>query len=577
MPETAVPDEAWSPDASGPRTANPPSYVELAGYTDFTPVAAGGESTVYRALQVGLDRPVAVKILAAGPDGGEDRSARFQRELEITVRLGRAHPHIVSVLDTRVLPDGRPCIVMEYFDAGSLYDQLRARGPLPVAEVIAIGVVISDALAFAHAQGVLHRDVKPQNILVLPTSYVLADFGLARRADAGHSASMELFSYRHAAPQVLDGELPDAADDVYSLGSTLFTLLDGRPPFAADDPDSDNPLAYIRRVRTAPPREISIRGVPDGLAAIIRRCLAKRREERFPDATKLHAALSALGTEDRAWAPDAAPTGSKPAVPPTEVAPAVVAKAAVVPPNEAAPTVVAKAAVVPPTGPSPQQPAPSEPTMPVESLGRSMWSIESSPEVLWVDRSSNAVLAGVRPEAPAETPAAPPEPRRRSGWPRLVILLGIAVLLGVLATVTIVWVSGLNTVALPGPSATPATDDPGRPVPSFSGALSPENSGPARVDDPAIAPQITRLTDRGTSFEVTWSDRSGGKAVFVIVEIVGTEGVPLTQVGAGKTSAIVDGIEPGRPYCLAVLAVTEASQGISPLKCTGVRGSRPAR
>src|SRR5262249_37706765 len=148
-------------------------------------------------------------------------------------------------------------------------DRLRTQGPLPAAEVVAVGTVVADALAFAHGQGVLHRDVKPQNILVLPTSYVLADFGIARRLDAGHSGSMERFSYRHAAPQVLDGESPAVSDDVWSLGSTLFTLLDGRPPFAADDPQEDTALAYLRRVRTAVPRELNRDDLPAGLVEVI--------------------------------------------------------------------------------------------------------------------------------------------------------------------------------------------------------------------------------------------------------------------------------------------------------------------
>ena len=90
-------------------------------------------------------------------------------------------------------------------------------------------VVLADALAFAHAHGVLHRDVKPQNVLVLPTSWVLADFGIARLVDSEHTASAETFTYRHASPQMLDGAPPTAADDLWSLGSTLYTLLDGRP------------------------------------------------------------------------------------------------------------------------------------------------------------------------------------------------------------------------------------------------------------------------------------------------------------------------------------------------------------
>ncbi len=160
------------PDGLGARAQR--ENLQLPGYSNFRLIVQGGEGSVYRARQDGLGRDVAVKVLRV-----EDAAtlARFRRELEITVRLGRQHPHIVTVLDTGTLPDGRPCIVMEHYDLGSLHDRLRARGPLPVAEVVAEGMAVADALAFANAQGFLHRDVKPQNIFVLPTSYVLADFG----------------------------------------------------------------------------------------------------------------------------------------------------------------------------------------------------------------------------------------------------------------------------------------------------------------------------------------------------------------------------------------------------------------
>ncbi|WP_136520880.1 serine/threonine-protein kinase, partial [Cellulomonas telluris] len=168
------------------------------------------------------------------------------REIEITVGLGRQHPNIVTVLATGTTASGRPAIVMEYYDGGTLNDQLRERGPFPAEEVVRIGLVLSDALAFAHAQGFLHRDVKPQNVLVLPTSWVLADFGIARLVDADYTASVEAFTYRHASPQILDGHPPTQADDIWSLGSTLYTLLECRTPFSSDDPDDDSALAYLR-------------------------------------------------------------------------------------------------------------------------------------------------------------------------------------------------------------------------------------------------------------------------------------------------------------------------------------------
>ena len=180
---SSVPDSAWAP----PVPTSGGDGIGLAGYSDFVEIARGGDSVVYRARQNALDRFVAVKTVdVEGTSGG----ARFSRELEITLGLGRQHPHIVTVLDTGTTADGRAAIVMEYHELGSLHDRLTATGPLPVADVVKAASALADALDFAHSRGILHRDVKPQNVLVLPTSYVLADFGIARMADAGHTASL---------------------------------------------------------------------------------------------------------------------------------------------------------------------------------------------------------------------------------------------------------------------------------------------------------------------------------------------------------------------------------------------------
>lgn len=231
-----------------------------------------------------------------------DELRRFHREISLTVRLGRAHPNIVTVLDTRTLADGRPAIVMDFFELGSAHDRLRSTGPMAPDDVVLIGRVIGDALAFAHGQRVVHRDVKPQNILILPTSYVLADFGIARSVDSEHTASLERLSYRHASPEVLDGRIPEPTDDLWSLCSTMATLLEGRAPFASDDPDDDTALAYLRRVRTAQRRPLPD-DVPAPLVRVIERGMGPDRHHRFQRAEDLIAQLRDLERATTAWAP----------------------------------------------------------------------------------------------------------------------------------------------------------------------------------------------------------------------------------------------------------------------------------
>jgi tetratricopeptide (TPR) repeat protein len=273
--------------------------AELSGYRDLVLVARGGDGELYRARPRAADRPVAIKVLSLGEPAA---LVRFQREVELTAALGREHPHVVSVLETGTTGAGQPYLVMEYYDLGSLHDQVAVAGPLPVPAVVAAGVAVADALSFAHGHGVVHGDVKPQNVLVGPTSYVLADFGLARRV-AGEQSGLNHLSYRHAAPQVLDGQPPTAADDLYSLGSTLYTLLDGRPPFADDNPDADTALAYLRRARVGQPRPLTRPDVPAELAGIIGRCLARSTAERYPDAAAVRAALAVVPARPGGWVP----------------------------------------------------------------------------------------------------------------------------------------------------------------------------------------------------------------------------------------------------------------------------------
>jgi serine/threonine protein kinase len=274
----------------GPPTPDQPSET-LAGFSNWRRIGRGGDAVVYRATQDALDRDVAIKVLTLDD---EESVRRFTREVQLMVSLGRQHPNIAKVLQIGTSSLGRPCIVMDYYELGSLDQRLGRTGPLGSDEVIVVGTVIADALAFAHSRGVLHRDVKPQNILVLPTSYVLADFGIARLIDSAHTASSDRFSHRHASPQVLDGCPPSGSDDIFSLGATMFHLLDGRPPFTTPCAGPEPALAYIERVRTAEPRQLTRTDVPPALAALIRRCLRKHPTERFGSADELRDELAAM-------------------------------------------------------------------------------------------------------------------------------------------------------------------------------------------------------------------------------------------------------------------------------------------
>jgi serine/threonine protein kinase len=574
------------------------SGMALPGYRDFVPIARSQGSEVYRAHQDGVDRPVAVKVLLL--DDAE-AIARFERELEITVQLGRQHPHIVNVIDTGTTPDGRPCIVMEHYDGGSLHDRLRAGGPLPWGEVLAAGTVVADALSFAHRHGVLHRDVKPQNILVLPTSYVVADFGIARRIDAARTASVEWFSFRHAAPQVLDGEPPAVADDVWSLGSTMFTLLDGLPPFATGDAGEDTALAYMRRVRTGRPRALSRRDVPAGLAAVIDRCLRHERADRFPDAAALHAALRDLAAETRAWAPpDAAPApgtgtpapmgsrgdttsgldsrfagrraGGPPVVPvhPSTMVPQPA-------PSLPAPAMPPPAAARP-SMPQPARPGPSGSPPPQATAPRTVSGVDgatvkgptagASPASL-AQAVASAVAAGgyVAEETTTgytgPTPAATARPNYAG---RILVGAVIALVVGGVLGIGGTWVARLAREGAPEAAGKPTAQAPAA-APTTPGQS--PTTPPANVNNTRIAPTISGLDRDGTSVLVRWRDPSKGQAQFIVVLVRDGRGEPVRQAPAGTTQILVEGLDGGAaPHCFLVIAVLGKERGLSPTRCT---------
>ncbi|HUG86666.1 MAG TPA: serine/threonine-protein kinase [Euzebya sp.] len=244
----------------------------IPGYGDLERIGAGASATVYRARQDGLGREVALKVLVT-PTMDAKTGKRFARELQALGALGW-HPNIVVLFDAGTSPSGAPYIAMEHLPGGSLADQI----PLPARQVTRIGVKIAGALHCAHAAGVLHRDVKPANILLDQLGEVkLADFGISGRVDATQTTGGGM-TLAHVAPEVVDGGIARVRSDVYSLASTMFELLSGRAPFVGEDPAAMAPL--LMRILDSPVPDLRPAGVPPPLAAALEAAMVKDPDQR---------------------------------------------------------------------------------------------------------------------------------------------------------------------------------------------------------------------------------------------------------------------------------------------------------
>src|ERR1700736_2912789 len=249
----------------------------------------GGMGIVYLAIDVNLDREVAVKVLPAHltePSGVRDR---FLREARTAAKL--SHPNIVPVYRADE-KDGVVFFVMRHVDGESLAERLASGGPLAPLDAARLLQQVASALDYAHTGGVIHRDVKPENILLErgSDSALVTDFGIARLMEAAPATAtgQVLGTVHYMSPEQVLGERVDGRSDVYSLGVVAFKTVTGRLPF-----DSRSATAVlVEHVTKEPPKVRSVGpGVPEALAAIIDRCLAKDRAARYQSAGELAAAI----------------------------------------------------------------------------------------------------------------------------------------------------------------------------------------------------------------------------------------------------------------------------------------------
>jgi serine/threonine-protein kinase len=272
--------------------------TEVGDYVVADLLARGGCGAVYHARHRRFGTRGAVKVLHAKLAAQPKMVERFLREIEIVDRL--RHPHIVAIREFGVLPDARPFFVMEYLDGGTLDDRVRARGRLTAEEALAVLDPVCEALAAAHAEGVVHRDVKASNIAFDgPARAVkLLDFGIAKllSPDGGTggltTVGRQVGTPTIMAPEQLRGEPVDARADVYALGVLLYRLLTGRTPFEATSPST---LAR-KHLEEPAPRPSQVTPVSPAVDAVVLRCLEKRPERRFDSTRSFAAALAdALG------------------------------------------------------------------------------------------------------------------------------------------------------------------------------------------------------------------------------------------------------------------------------------------
>ncbi len=622
-----------------------PLLPVLPGYDNPQLIAHGTTALVFRARQTRLNRLVAIKVITADTGSVPVNAAR---ELATTVSLS-SQPHIVSIIDTGTTADDRPYIVMEYCEGGSYAQILRREGPVPVADVIEVGVKIGEALHAAHQAGIVHRDVKPSNILRSRFGPALTDFGIARAPDElSGTLTREMMTPHHASPEALLHQAQSGLSDVYSLASTLWTLLVGHPPFVDPTQPALDMYAFRDKVLHDSVPPVPRDDVPAWLGGELIRGMAKLPAHRHGSALEFAEALrrgdlglpSAAsripgdsrptlvhrsGLPPQAW-PVTTPSGAvAPAGTATPAdAPAAHAEedaAVYIPPARAASGV----RMAPSGAPSPS-PAAASPAV----AGASPPAVGSAPPTRSPAVGSTAAARSAAGSSPARSAAVGSAPARSAAVgsaPARSPAVGSApaARLTAVGSAPAAWLAAPparpSAADWPPASYSAATISPAEPVtsqphpprfgtqrfdehdlmpPSRTGTRilialvgvavaavataaaitlareSPQHVAAAPTSPVATSavlaaapPRDVKITDRGTSLVLSWSDPSHGNVSFVVV--TGSHGQPLParQVEQGVTTVSYTGLDAAKAYCFRVGAIySYRDVQVTPEVCT---------
>ncbi|TDC45847.1 serine/threonine protein kinase [Actinomadura sp. KC345] len=559
---------------------------DVPGYRVLEQVGEGGFSVVYRAHQEHLDRMVALKVLSiASVDDAAMR--RFQRESKITGRLS-GHPNIVTVLDTGTTRSGRPYIAMEYFEHGALTDRLAREGPLPFADVLRVGVKMAGALAATHETDVLHRDVKPQNVLLSRYGEpALADFGIARLVDSFDATHTQAFTPQHAAPEILEGKPPGVGSDIYSLGSTLYQLLAGKPAFKG--PANEGIAQLMLRILHDPPPPIPRADVPQQVSDLIGRAMAKSSEQRFATAVEFAQALQRVqgdlglpvteiahsggavlpapqtdggaGSSSGFTPSSFTPSGFTPSAPPPETRPSF-------PDVSGPPHAAERTPTAPPAAPAAPPPSPWHPDAQAPHAAlRQDGPAQQQPHAATWAAPQNAPPQTADPRADGDHTTAHPHPHQLTvsqpgDGPRrgLVIAAGVALTGGL--------VLGVGALAL----TAQGDDEPADPAgPAATSTPVPQGQATGVPQEPVTPAQLAATRPgnlaakaSGGRAVLTWTLPPDAKELPLLIQQKPVGSEPLVTAQAGSRSATMAGIAPGTRYCFKVGAVLRLNQGQAP-------------
>jgi eukaryotic-like serine/threonine-protein kinase len=272
-----VPSALISPTRSGPATQSDPLVGALIGhYTIVSKIGVGGQGVVYLAHDTKLERPVALKLLPAALGDDECARQRFLREAQTASAI--QHPHICTIYGIESTDDGQPFIVMAYYEGPTLRQKMRDRD-IFVSDAIEIAAQIAEGLAAAHARGVVHRDVKPGNLILTDQGIKILDFGLARfvgSADLTTQGSV-VGTASYMSPEQTRCQSADFSSDVWATGIVLYEMLAGTPPFTGSHSEA---ICYAIRHDTPPPLPTSAVGITKRLERIVLQALSKNPGRR---------------------------------------------------------------------------------------------------------------------------------------------------------------------------------------------------------------------------------------------------------------------------------------------------------